>query len=92
MDQSFSLNPHGSARVSDRAVTLADIKAAADERREILAHCVTAGFLRGQEEEPDLVHILACNIVPDGGGLIDTVSLSGSFNPLVARQLMVGTI
>jgi len=90
MDLSFALSSPGSARWPARSVSLADIRAAAAERRALCGRAIAAGFLRGQEEEPDSVHILACAIMPGGDGLIETVALGGSFNPAVAHQLMVG--
>lgn len=90
MDLSFSLTPHRVARRSNWAVSLADIKAAADSHRYDGVHLTAGGVLRGQENTPDLVHVLACNIMPESNGLIDAVALGGSFNPAVARQLMVG--
>ncbi len=69
---------------------MADITAAAAQRRASCGRAVVEGFLRGQEHGPDPVYILACAIMPEGDGLIDTVVLGGSFNPAVAHQLMVG--
>ncbi len=92
MDLSFTLKPRGGRRSRNWVVSLADIKAAADTHRPNGVHISAAGVLRGQDETPDAVHVLACNIVPENNGLIDTVTLQGSFNPVVARQLMVGKI
>ncbi len=90
MDMSFALSPAGSARSSFEAVSMADIRAAALARRTLCGRAIAEGVLRGQEQAPDTVHILACAIMPGGDGLIETVVLGGSFNPAVAHQLMVG--
>ena len=90
MDMSFALSPASVARSPFEAVSLADIRAAALARRTLCGRAIAEGFLRGQELEPDTVHILACTIMPEGDGLIDTDALGGSFNPAVAHQLMVG--
>lgn len=92
MDLSFSLIPRGRPRLSGWSVSLADIRAAADAHRFGGASDKAGAILRGQDEAPDTVHVLACNIMPSESGLIDTASLGGSFNPLVAHQLMVGKI
>ncbi len=90
MDLSFALSPAGAARSPFEAVSLADIRAAASARRTLCGRAIAEGFLRGQDNIPDTVHILACAIMPEGNGLIETVALGGSFNPAVAHQLMVG--
>ena len=87
MDMSFTLKPQ--RRASHWVVSLADIKTAADQQRTVACGTV-ADILRGQDGELDPVHVLACIIMPETDGLIDTVALGGSFNPLVAQQLMVG--
>jgi hypothetical protein len=87
MDMSFALKPRRPA--SRWVVSLADIKVAADRQRTNACGTIT-DFLRGQDGESDPIHVLACTIMPETDGLIDTVTLSGSFNPLVAHQLMVG--
>ena len=92
MDLSFTLTPRGERRLPDWAVSLADIKAAADTHRSDNAGIAAADDLRGQDETSDKVHVLARKIMPEADGPIDTVALGGSFNPLVARQLMVGKI
>jgi hypothetical protein len=92
MDLSFTLTPRGENRLPKWAVSLADIKAAAEERRYHNAPVSASGFLRGQDDGLDAIHVLACNVTTATNGLIDTVTLGGSFNPLVARQLMVGKI
>lgn len=91
MDLSFSLKSQGWARFG--GVSLADIKAAADQRR---VDCV-AGQSGGDRpagnvrlEGAGWVHILARSIAPDLRGPADAAPLGGSFNPHVARQLMVG--
>ena len=90
MDLSFTLKSRDGARAPEWVVSLADIKAAADIHRPDNGGIAAEGVLRGRENAPDKVHVLACNIMPAGGGVIDTVSLGGSFNPVVAQQLMVG--
>ncbi|MGD9810944.1 MAG: hypothetical protein AB7U35_06360 [Sphingobium sp.] len=90
MDLSFTLTPRGTSRLPKWAVSLADIKAAAEIHRYGGGGIAVEGVLRGQVEEPDKVQLLACKIMSGGDGSIDAVSLGGSFNPLVARQLMVG--
>lgn len=90
MDMSFALSPAGSARSPFEAVSLADIRAAAVARRTLCGRAIAEGFLRGQDNRPDTVHILACAIMPGNDALIDSVVLGGSFNPAVAHQLMVG--
>lgn len=90
MDMSFALSTAGAAHSPFEAVSLADIRAAALARRTLCGRAIAGGVLRGQENTPDTVHILACTIMPEGNGLIETVVLGGSFNPAVAHQLMVG--
>ena len=90
MDLSFTLSPPSSARQPLRVASMADIMVAAEKRRALCGRAIAEGFLRGQEYGPDPVHILACAIMLEGDGLIDTVALGGSFNPAVAHQLMVG--
>lgn len=90
MDMSFALHSPGSARPQRLAVSLADIGAAAAQRRALCGRAVAASFLRGQDDGLDLIHILACAIMPGGDGPIETVALGGSFHPAVAHQLMVG--
>ncbi|MCI1271536.1 MAG: hypothetical protein LKM31_14265 [Sphingobium sp.] len=90
MDMSFALNAPGSARLPRQAVSMDDIRAAATKRRALCGRVIAASFLRGQDDGLDLIHILACAIMLEGDGLIDTVALGGSFNPAVAHQLMVG--
>jgi len=91
MDLSFTLKSPDGAKLPKWVVSLADIKAAADIHRPDNGGVWVGGILRGQENAPDKVHVLACNIMPAGDGVIDTASLGGSFNPVVAQQLMVGT-
>lgn len=86
MDMSFTFKPQ--RRASHWVVSLADIKTVADERR--IACKTTMDFLRGQDEGCDPVRALACVITLEPGGMVDAVTLGGSFNPLVAQQLMVG--
>lgn len=90
MDLSFALSPPSSERLRLQAVSMADITAAAAQRRASCGRAIAEGFLRGQEYGPDPVYILACAIMPEGNGPIDTVVMGGSFNPAVAHQLMVG--
>lgn len=63
---------------------------AAAQRRALCGRAIAEGFLRGQENGPDPVYILACAIMLEDNGQIETVVLGGSFNPAVAHQLMVG--
>jgi len=90
MDLSFTLNPRETRRARKWVASLADIRASAAERRISAKRRVEASLPGGQENEADWVHILACTITPRGDGWVDAVALSGSFNPRVARQLMVG--
>ncbi len=91
MDLGFSLKSNGWTRLT--RVSLSDIKAAADRRRpdsvaERFAERVSAG--KGGQQAVDWVHVLASMLVPDQPDPIDETLLGGSFNPAVARQLMVG--
>jgi len=88
MDLSFTLKPRG--RATRWVASLADIEAAAERRRDISACGTAVDFLRGQDSESGLVHALAHVAAPETRGLIDTVILGGSFNPSIARQLLVG--
>jgi len=88
MDLSFTLKPRG--RASRWVASLADIEAAAEQRRTMSACGTAADFLRGQAYQSELVHALAHVAAPEKRGLIDTVILDGSFNPSVAHQLLVG--
>ena len=92
MDLSFTLKPRGEGQSRNWIVSLADIRAAADTHRKDQMR-VTVSAVPGKESAtPDTVHALACNIVPEREGGTDNITLCGSFNPLVARQLMVGKI
>ncbi len=88
MDLSFTFEP--SRQIPERDVSLADIRALADLRRLDSDRGTVREKTSG--ERPDLVHILACRLVPDAGGSEDMEILGGSFNPLIARQLMVGEL
>lgn len=88
MDLSFTLKPRGGK--PDWVASLADIKAAAEQHRAIGVGGNAGDILRGQDLESDLVRALVHAIAPVPGGLIETVPLGGSFNPHVARQLLVG--
>lgn len=91
MDLSFSLKAQGWARFG--GVSLADIKAVADQRRmDSVAGQSGGDRLAGNDrlEGAGWVHILAHRIAPGHGGPVDATPLGGSFNPRVARQLMVG--
>lgn len=88
MDMSFTLKPRG--RAAPWVASLADIEAAAEQHRDISACGTAVDFLRGQDCTSDLVHALACVVAPETRGLIDAVILGGSFNPSIARQLLVG--
>ncbi|MGE4429665.1 MAG: hypothetical protein AB7E05_02865 [Sphingobium sp.] len=72
---------------------MADIKAAADQRRVDSATGQSGGDrLEGNDrlEGADWVHILARRIAPGHDGPAGAAPVGGSFNPHVARQLMVG--
>lgn len=90
MDLSFTLKRR--TNKPEWRVSISDIKAAADQRRCKVSFCGTpvADGLRGQAPSSDAVHALACAITPETSGLIDTVTLGGSFNPGVAYRLKVG--
>ncbi|GLT01734.1 hypothetical protein GCM10007897_31320 [Sphingobium jiangsuense] len=91
MDLGFSLSPCGWAPFE--RVSFADIKAAADQRRLGNASGWFAEGLpvgKDRQQAVDWVHILACAIAPGHCGPVDAAPLGGSFNPAVARQLMVG--
>lgn len=88
MDLSFTLEP--SRRAPHWGVSLEDIKAAADQRRSGGECGDTGEEAPIRRETGDLVHILACRLVTGSAGFADTEILGGSFNPLIARQLMVG--
>lgn len=90
MDLSFTFEP--SPRSPHREVFLADILALADLRRVDSDRGMAGKRPERRDEEHDLVHILACRLVPDSAGPVDTELLGGSFNPLIARQLMVGEV
>lgn len=45
---------------------------------------------KGGHDAADWIQTLACLLAPDRCGPVDTALLGGSFNPAVARQLMVG--
>jgi len=90
MDLSFTLEP--SRPLPNRDVTLADIKALADRRRLDSDRGAAQERASIPDERADSVHILACRLVPDAAGFVETESLGGSFNALVARQLMVGEV
>ncbi|MBB6124515.1 hypothetical protein [Sphingobium subterraneum] len=87
---SFVLMQHG--KPVGMAATLADIVAAAQTHRITLPErSASAGeVLRGQDGTPDPVHILAHVVAPPHGDMIEVASLAGSFNPLIAQQMMVG--
>lgn len=89
MDMSFALIQRTAP--AEHAVTLADITASAATRRgQSPSFRCLATILRGQDEDYDCVHALARLVASGNGGLIETASLAGSFNPLIARQLTVG--
>jgi len=91
MDLGFSLKSNGWTRLA--RVSLGDLKAAADQRRlDSVAERFAEGLPAGKDgrQAVDWVHVLACILVPDQGDPIDETPLGGSFNPAVARQLMVG--
>ena len=90
MDLSFSFAPHGGA--PDWVVSFADIKAIAHAKRttDYGANASVQRVLRGQGDTFDHVHILARAIAQENSGLIDAAMLEGSFNPVVAHQLLVG--
>ncbi|MEO8722295.1 MAG: hypothetical protein ABI395_02060 [Sphingobium sp.] len=88
---SFVLIPRSTATAE--AATLDDIFATATARRGTSPsfRCLAA-ILRGQDEEYDSLHALAQLVASGTGGLIETASLAGSFNPVIAKQLSVGKI
>jgi hypothetical protein len=90
VDMNFA--PFNNASPAGNAVTLADILAAAQAHRIVIAPAATThiGDLRGQDETPDCVNILARLVASSSCGMIDAANLEGSFNPIVAQQLMVG--
>lgn len=89
MDMSFALMPTKSA--PREVVTLDDIQMAALAHRTMQAGApAPASLLRGQDGEEDPVLALACVFAPACGSMIEAASLAGSFNPSIARQLMVG--
>jgi hypothetical protein len=90
MEMNFA--PFKDAGPVDHTATLADILAAAHEHRiDIGSGAIqTTGDLRGQDETPDRVHVLARLVASSSCGMIEAATLAGSFNPQVAQQLMVG--
>lgn len=91
MDLSFALNKP--ERTAQTAVTMADIIATAAVRREAFSRELDlVAILRGQEEAEDSVQALARLLVADACGPVETASLGGSFNPLVAGQNGVGDV
>lgn len=89
MDLSFTLE--SSQRLPHWGVSLDDIMAVADRRRLDSARGEAgAKPLSMEKGAGDLVHILACRLVLDTTGFAETERLGGSFNPLIAHQLMVG--
>lgn len=86
---SFALMP--TRRAPREVVTLGDIEMAALAHRTMQTGApAPASILRGQDEADDPVLTLAHLIAPTCGSMIEAASLAGSFNPLIARQLMVG--
>ncbi len=88
MDLSFTLQ--SSRRAAPWGVSLDDIKAVASRRRLDSDRGQAGKRPSLSDGRVDLVHILACRLVPGMAGTVDMEMLGGSFNPLVARQLMVG--
>ncbi len=77
-------------RVAVGTATLADINAAAAERRSLTIRRRAENLLRDEEGADDPVWVLACALAPDWAVQADVALLGGSFSPRVARQLMVG--
>ena len=92
MDLSVTLSPHQSAPMPSGVASLADLFAAAEERRGVGANRMVESTLWGQNSDRDMTYVLARALVPGNGGRVGAVLLGGSFNPAIARQLMVGEI
>lgn len=91
MDLSFTLNPREDGWVPKWAASWADIKASAENRRRISADIrATSPSENEREEEIDMIHVLACAMMSESVGNAGVATLGGSFNPQVARRLMVG--
>lgn len=90
MDLSFSLHPREGMRVAVGIATLADINAAAAERRSLIMGRRAENLLRDEEGARDPAWVLAYALSPESVGQADVALLGGSFSPRVARQLMVG--
>jgi hypothetical protein len=89
MDMSFAFVKR--AEPVSLAVSMADIVAAADARREEIPALFGAGaLLRGQEKDGDSVHALARLVVTGGSEMAEAAELQGSFSPFVAKQLSKG--
>mgnify|MGYP001554690338 FL=1 len=70
--------------------TLADINAAAAERRSLIMGRRAETLVWDQEGIHDPVWVLACALTQDTADQTDVALLGGSFSPRVARQLMAG--
>jgi len=79
-------------RVAVGIATLADINAAAAERRSLIMERRAENRPRGQDGACDLAWILACALVPEAADQADVALLEGSFSPRVARQLVAGEV
>lgn len=96
MDLSFSriAAPKGSAALPADAVRPVELSvllaaSAAQQAASPTGQCMIS-FLRGQDREDDRVHVLARIFGARTMGAIDANCLAGSFNPRVAKELMVG--
>jgi hypothetical protein len=96
MDLGFSFKDVGDStrsgvametRLPDWIALLARVGGAADKEPAAGPHLAD---LRGQINRSGPVHALVRLFAPENGGVIETASLDGSFNPAVARHLMVG--
>ena len=90
MDLSFTLK--SSRRAAYKDVSLEDIKAVASQRRMDNDREQAGKLPMIRDDAADMAHILACRLVPDMADITDTEIMGGSFNPLVAHQLMVGEV
>lgn len=89
MDLSFhrtgGLKPANAKPVATRAPAWPLLRAASAAAQAASPTALAvAGVLRGQEVEKDWIQELADILAPRSGGVVDTVHLSGSFNPNVA--------
>lgn len=91
MDLSFTLNPREDGWAPKWAASWADIKASAENRRRISADILAKSPLEDEgADEIDMIHVLAHAMASESAGNEGVAALGGSFNPQVARRLMVG--